>query len=325
MKVDVATFGSATKDVFLRADSEIIENGDFRTGEGLCFPLGSKVPAEEVFFTTGGGGTNTAVSFARQGLKVAYVGKIGQDGAGRDILKVLNEFGILTDFVIQTTEARTNYSIVLDAQNEDRTILVYRGASGKLKKEEVPDDLQADWYYLAPFPQSALEVYFYLLKRAQQEDVCLAANPSESQLKNEKFTEKINLLDLLIVNQEEASILTGIDYTKEEEIFRKIDEMYEGVFIMTKGPEGLVVSDDEKLYEVHSTPDEKVVDRTGAGDSFASGFLSGYINTGKIKEAIQLGIGNATNCLKERGAKNGLLKEEQNFKRVQIYETKKPS
>jgi len=65
------------------------------------------------------------------------------------------------------------------------------------------------------------------------------------------------------------------------------------------------------------------VDRTGAGDSFGSGFVSGLIRfEGDIENAIQLGIANANSCLQEQGAKNGLLEKKDKFKKVKIIKSK---
>ncbi len=323
IKIDVATFGSATKDVFLRSDNQVIDSDQFTTGKGLCFPLGSKVSVSDLFFTVGGGGTNVAATFSRQGLKTAYIGKVGKDLAGRDVISALEGFEIITDYVQTTMEKRTNFSVVLDVEDEDRTILVYRGASNTLKPQEVPTDIQTDWFYLAPFPKSSADTFHKIIDLAKKKDIKVAVNPSKGQLKNERFINRINDFDVLLVNKEEASTFTGIDYSKEDKIFDKIDDIFRGIFVMTKGPAGLVVADDERLYKVESTPEKKVADRTGAGDSFGAGLVSGLIKGMDLTGAIQLGVGNATNCLTERGAKHGLLKEGDYYEKVNVKITEK--
>ena len=73
---DVVTFGSATREVFLKsAGLRTVKNSKFETGEAACLSLGSKVDVDDIVFTTGGGGTNNAVGFARQGLKTACLGE----------------------------------------------------------------------------------------------------------------------------------------------------------------------------------------------------------------------------------------------------------
>jgi len=129
-------------------------------------------------------------------------------------------------------------------------------------------------------------------------------------------------VDVLILNQEEASFLTKIPFNKEKEIFRKIDKFCPGIAIMTKGPLGVVVSDGRYIYKAKALK-TKAIDMTGAGDAFASGFISGLIKKkGNIEYAIQLGTANSAACLKEFGAKKGLLVNNQKFEKVKIFKEK---
>jgi len=89
---DIITFGSATRDNFLQLKKEnhqIIESNKFVTDKGLCFSLGSKIAIENLVISTGGGGTNTAATFALQGLKTAYMGKLGRDKRGEAVIEDL--------------------------------------------------------------------------------------------------------------------------------------------------------------------------------------------------------------------------------------------
>ncbi|MFC1756720.1 carbohydrate kinase family protein [Patescibacteria group bacterium] len=92
------------------------------------------------------------------------------------------------------------------------------------------------------------------------------------------------------------------------EIFKKLDELVDGIVVMTKGSDGVVVSDGKNMYSA-GIPESGMVDRTGAGDAFGSAFTAGYIETGDIVYAIQLGTANATSVLQQMGATNGLLKK----------------
>lgn len=86
---------------------------------------------------------------------------------------------------------------------------------------------------------------------------------------------------------------------------------------MTRGEEGVSVSDGKYLYCAKSLP-VKVVEKTGAGDAFASGFISGIIEKKDIIYAIQLGIANSASCISKWGAKPGLLKKGQTFEKVDV-------
>ena len=89
--------------------------------------------------------------------------------------------------------------------------------------------------------------------------------------------------------------------------------------MMTKGSAGVVVSDGRYLYRSKALKG-KAVDRTGAGDSFASGFLSGLLKSkGNIEYGIQLGMANSIACLSKFGAKNGLLKKGAKWPKIRVY------
>ena len=96
---------------------------------------------------------------------------------------------------------------------------------------------------------------------------------------------------------------------------------------MTKGPKGVIVSDGKYIYSAGTFKEKKYTDRTGAGDAFGSGFVSGLMRTGKIEEAIRLGTANGTAVVEEIGAKNGLLtksrfEKESRWRNFKITKTK---
>src|SRR6266568_1207711 len=97
VNVKILTFGAATQDVFL-AGKSLHARRDVRTRDYVeQFPLGAKIEVDNVHFDTGGGATNAAVTFARQGLQVGYVGKIGHDPAGGEVIRALRREGVASD------------------------------------------------------------------------------------------------------------------------------------------------------------------------------------------------------------------------------------
>ena len=77
---------------------------------------------------------------------------------------------------------------------------------------------------------------------------------------------------------------------------------------MTKGPDGVVVSDGKNIYSA-GIPDSPVVERTGAGDAFSSGFVVEYIRLGDVAKAIQFATANASSVVTQYGAKAGILRK----------------
>ena len=135
---DVITVGSATRDIFLDA-SFLKKKQDY-----LCLDCGYKFDIEKPFIQTGGGATNTAVSFSRLGIKTAILTKVGNDGPGYSVKKTLQDENVNTGFIQTDDKLGTAMSIVI-WKEKDRTIFTYRGASEniKLKHFNKPAD---GWY-----------------------------------------------------------------------------------------------------------------------------------------------------------------------------------
>ena len=336
---DIITFGSAAQDINIRSkEFKIIKDEkDFATGLGICLTLGSKIDVDDIAFTSGGGGTNTAATFAKQGFRTAFCGAIGIDEAGLEIVKELKLLRIDTSFVVKKKERHTNSSIIISNNNENRTILTYRGASDILAKKDIlwRKLKKAKWFYLAPLtdlmltPQNQIasgeyNLFEEIVNFAAENKIKVAVNPSMQQLSlpADQLKRIFSKVDVLILNQEEASFLTKIPFKEEPGICKKIEEICRGVTVMTRGAEGVVVSDGKFLYSAQPNKDIKIVDTTGAGDSFASGFLSDYIrHDGDIEKAIQLGIANSEANLSEAGAKTGLLGKDAEFIGVKVSKT----
>src|SRR3989344_2961177 len=309
---DIVAIGSATRDIFINADSfESIDISDFSIGKGLCFPLGSKIEIKKIVFTSGGGGTNSALTFARQGLSTACVGVIGNDLNGQEVLNELVKEGIETKYFQKHEDDFTAYSVILVDSLGERTILSYKGEGQHFDVNKIDfGQLQTKWLFL-----DSLGGHYDLLDKAISwaiaNNVKIATNPGGKELDHglEKLKQLLKNLSIVIMNQEEASRLTGIDYNKEEDIFKLMDKIVGSIFVMTKGPEGVVVSDGKNIYRA-GIPNSPIVERTGAGDAFSSGFISEYIHSGDISKAIQFATANASSVVTQYGAKAGILKKD---------------
>ena len=313
---DIITIGPATRDVFIKSKKfKTLKSKKFITGRGLCLNLGSKIYLDDLFFATGGGGTNTAATFVKQGLRVAYVGKVGKDPGGRVIKEELDELRI-KHFISEDKRRKTNYAVILSASDKGRTILVYHGASHFFEKEDIPfDKIRARWFYIAGLSGESAKTLLPLVNFAKKKGIKVVLDPSSAQISMgwKKMKNILSKVDVLKLNQEEAARLAGLPYQKEKEIFRKLDKVVGGIVAMTKGPKGVVVSDGKYLFRAGTFKEKRHVDRTGAGDAFGSGFVAGLIKTNKIEEAIRLGSANGTSIVEYFGAKNGILTK-QDFK-----------
>ena len=313
---DIVTFGSATLDVFVPYNNrlELLKKG---SKESPFLPLGEKLEGVKIAFRSGGGGANTAATFANQGLDVAYCGMVGDDYAGDFILDDLKKSRVNKNFVFRTTEKTTSCSVIFTGKR-GKVILPYRGATRCLDIKDIPlKKLKSKWFYLAPLSGKLRKSFLRIIDFAKKNNIKVVLNPSKYQLQSSVIRKAFKRTDILILNQEEASFLTGISIKKEELILKKINQWTRGICIITKGREGSVVSDGEFLY-TSSALKKKTIDETGAGDSFGAGFVAHYMKTADIVSAIQFATANSAANLGEMGAKEGILKKEAKWEKVKV-------
>jgi sugar/nucleoside kinase (ribokinase family) len=307
-KFDIITFGSASEDIF-------ITSKDFFKRK-LCFPIGEKIDIDEIFIRTGGGGTNSATTFSLQGFRTAFCGSIGKDYAGFLILMDLKRFKISSQFLEVLKDKTSNHSVILSKREKGRIILTYRDASNFVPKNLDLEKMKTSWYYLAPLGGEFAQKTKKIINFAKKNKIKIALNPSKTQIQLLKKDIKnwLPKIDVLLLNGKEASLLFG-KYRNEKEIFKKIKSLIQGYLIITKGEKGSIVFDGKNIYKA-GVIKTKIADRTGAGDAYGAGFVTGLIKTNNPISAIQLATANATSCLKKWGAKEGLLKKNQKYPKI---------
>ena len=304
---DVITVGSATVDVFARAESELIRIiGREKQTEMLAFPAGTKLLINKLSFTTGGGGTNSAVSIAKMGLKVAFLGKVGSDDNAEKVMKSLKTSRVDTTLV-RRGNGETGYSIILDSIDNDRVILACKGINDRLSFSEINrKGLKTKWLYFSSMVGESYNTLEKLAQFAGRSGIQILFNPSSYLAKEgPDFLKKVlKHTTVLVFNMAEAMALTG--KTGLEDIFKCLFALGPTIVVITCGKSGTYASDRKHLYRVYPKK-VRLVESTGAGDAFASAFLAGLIKKGNMLFALDLGTTNAESVITHYGAKNKLL------------------
>ena len=308
---DVITVGSATIDVFARTRvSELIKIFDGKKERDLlAYPTGAKILVDELDFTTGGGGTNTAVAFSRLGHKVAYIGKMGRKSEcanSDEIIASLRKENVDTSLVSRK-KGRAGYSIILDSLEHDRTILAFKGLNNDLTFNEIDlRKLKTRWFYLSSMLEKSFRTIEKLSEYAKSNNIKVAFNPSSYLAeKGKRFLSKIlGNTTLLVLNREEAELIVGKCSDKDAAI--EISKLGPKIVVVTAGNRKFYAYDGKYLYE--AIPDNiKPLETTGAGDAFAATFLSGIMDEMPVAKCIKRAIVNAQSVISYHGAKNKLL------------------
>jgi sugar/nucleoside kinase (ribokinase family) len=298
--------GAAVQDVFLSHSNEfkpVVENPH---ESFMRLELGAKADVNNITFSTGGGATNAAVTFARQGLHSQFMGTIGHDPAGQAVLDDLDKEGVDTTHVSYSHGYNTGYSVLLLAPSGERTILTYRGASTHydIKNFNLHEDNQADWLYVSSMAGS-MDTLDKIFTQAKQLGIKIMFNPGKGELAHSsKLKSLLEDVDVLSVNKEEMQ--TIVEGSELEELARHALH-YVPTVIISDGPNGVVATDGTTIVRAGMYEDVPVIDRTGAGDAFGSGFLSQWAQGRSLKVSIIFASANSTSVVTKIGAKTGIL------------------
>ncbi|MBU1119061.1 carbohydrate kinase family protein [Patescibacteria group bacterium] len=324
-KYEVITIGGSTLDIFMK-DGEFEISKKVDDTEQLCMTFGDKIIVDDVHFTYGGGGMNTAVSFAYLGLSTAFIGIVGDDEIGKGILKRVEERGIAHEYITESNEGKSGLSVALHAGKRERTLLLFRGVNDQLKptylKEEVLNS--SKWLYLSHLSgdsDTCIEKFASFL--GDHPETFLAWNPGSTQLKKgiEHLSSLLAHTTILNINKEEAELLSGLSIARDPNlkefqiddltpIHEKLSALGPKIVVITDGKKGASVYEDGNTSTSENHEIDSVKDTTGAGDAFGSGFVAGYSVTGNVTEALQWGIIQSGAVITQFGAQNGLLSRE---------------
>ena len=269
-------------------------------------------------FSTGGGATNAAVTFARQGLRSSFMGTVGHDPAGQAVLTDLDKEGVDTSHVSFSEKFNTGYSVLLLAPNGERTILTYRGASTHYDASNFDlKDSDADWIYVSSMAGS-MDVLDKIFHQARRLNIKICFNPGKGELDQpDQLRGLLQDVDILLVNKEEAQQIVSGDNLSD--MVRKLQRIVPTV-IISDGSNGVVASDGKTIVEAGIYAEVNVVDRTGAGDAFGSGFLSQWILGKSLRNSVVFASANSTSVVTKVGAKAGILKAGSKINDMDIIE-----
>jgi ribokinase len=299
-KYDIVTFGSAVVDVFVHTD--IAEKGKL-----ISYPVGEKILINRLNFEIGGGGTNTAVAFSRFGLKTGCICNVSDDENGHKVLNLLKNERI--DFLGKIDKTgMSGYSVILDSRGGERTILTYKGVNDDIGIKEMDiNKISTKWLYYSALLEKSFQTQRKLAHFFHNKGVKLAYNPSSYIIENENIFDLLKLCEVLIVNKEEAYSLYK-RYNAKGSLLEGLHLLGPKIVLVTNKDKDVWCYDGKKHYKIIPHKNKKVVERTGAGDAFASGFVAGLIVGKNIEESLKLGLLESESVITSRGAKNRLLK-----------------
>src|SRR3989344_455285 len=315
----VICVGSTSKDIFFPTDEGIIIQtpDDIVSKEKIAFELGGKYRVADRYEAVGCVAANVAHGLHRLGHAAACYSKIGQDEMGRWILDAFKQEKVPTDLLSADPVAKTDLSaIIVLTQSSDLTIFHNRDANEKL---EIIDEKFAhtEWVFLSALNGEWKTNMQKLLALKETYGFLLAFNPGQHNIKEDAsfMLQMLVHADVLLLNKDEAIELT-MQTHKELDAEHLNDEMFllealsragAKTIGMTDGKRGAWSFDGTEYWYCPIHTLKGVVDTTGAGDAFGSGFFAALLNGKPIESALRYGMANSGSVVGAYGAIDGLL------------------
>lgn len=312
-KLQILAIGDVVTDAFIEllpAEAEI--DHDKQKHPLLCMTYGTKIPFKEAITINGvGNAANAAVAFAKFDLTSALSSDIGDDTVGRDILHALSNQGVSTEFIKAHDGYKSNYHYVL-WYKDDRTILIkhetYKYAWPDIRAYQKPE-----WIYLSSLGESGGAIHEglsdYLFTNPS---VKLAFQPGTFQIREgvKKLHKLYAKTEIFAANKEEYQQITDSNSQDEKTLINKMHKLGPKILLLTDGPNGAYASDGKQIVFMPPYPDPKPpVDRTGAGDAYASTFTAAIMNGKTMAEGLAWAGINSCSVVQQVGAQAGLLSQ----------------
>lgn len=302
--------GSCDIDVFI---TPMLASSLAQTSTEVTFKLGDKVPININEMCLGGNGSNVSVALKRFGMDSFFYSYFGNDLFSHLIHDSINREGVvLIDH--DGIGDNTSVSLIFDFDS-DRVIFSHHDT-----KEHKFNPSKVDVYdamYVTSIGKEWVGAYKEILSFIHSTHMMVAFSPGSPQFAqlDDVVYEILASSQLLFVNKEEGEKLLakrGESAADTKDLLLKLSKMGPQTVSVTNGKEGAFVYSQGSFFSaLPFDPTAKTVDKTGAGDSYASGFFAAVILGKDIKEAMKWGLVNANSVMQKVGSQAGLLKQEE--------------
>lgn len=312
MEKDITIIGAAIIDILAGPVNEDI------------FKRGS-VPMQLTKMSFGGDALNEAAVLSRMGKQVELLTIVGNDDAGRRVLDYAKENHINIDKITMKDDLTTGMNLVLVDEKGERYFLTNPQSSlRKLSEEEILPytDSMADIVSFAsifvspPLDIDTMERVFQKIKEKPERILAADMTKAKNGEKLKDLEKILPYLDYIFPNHEEIALLTG--ETDPYVNAKLLVEAGVKCAVVKCGTKGCIIQTEKELYEIPAYPVEKVIDTTGAGDSFAAGFLYALSEGKSLLECGRFACAAASCAIECVGATDGIRSADEVIRRFQL-------
>jgi fructokinase len=313
MSKKILGIGNAIVDVFVKVDDDFLLKNDLTKGSMKLIKkeefesLKSTIKIEKI--EAGGSVANTMAGISYLGGNPSFIGKINSDEFGKIYKKSLEKINVNFLYSENEENLSTGASIIFITPDSERTMCTYLGISSQLSKEDINEDHIKDYEII--FLEGYLwdkgtseEMFKHVINLAKKNNIKIAMSLSDifcvTRHREDFFKLLKNDLNILIGNENEINELI-----QKKNLLDSMSELknINKLIIITRSENGSIAILNNEIINCESTKVEKVLDLTGAGDLFASGFFKEYLDKSNIKKCLQTGSQLAAKIIQKIGAR----------------------
>ena len=313
MSKKILGIGNAIVDVFIKVDDDFLLKNNLTKGSMKLIEknefeiLKSTIKIEKI--EAGGSVANTMAGIAYLQGKASFIGKINSDEFGKVYKESLEKIKVNFPYSEKSENLSTGASIILITPDSERTMCTYLGISSQLSKDDIKEDyiegheiIFLEGYLWAKGRSE--EMFKHVINLAKKNNIKVAMSLSDifcvKRHRKDFFNLLLNDINILIGNENEINELV-----QKKNLLECINELKKinKLIIITRSANGSIALLNNEIINCDSSKVEKVLDLTGAGDLFASGFLKEYLDQSNIKKCLQSGSELAAKVIQKIGAR----------------------
>jgi len=313
MTKKILGIGNAIVDIFVKVDDNFLKKNDLVKGTMKLIDsdeyqrLKKKIQIEKI--EAGGSVANTMAGISYLKGCSSFIGKINNDEFGKIYKKSLEKIGVSFLYQEKNENLGTGASIIFITPDSERTMCTYLGISSYLSKEDINEN------YIKEYEIIFLEGYLWDKGISEKMFRFVIDLARKYQIKvgmslSDIFCVKRHRSDFLKLLQNDLSICIGNEneinaLLARNNLLESINDiqMINKLVVITKSENGSIAILNNKITNCKSVKVEKILDLTGAGDLFASGFLKEYLDKSYIKKCLQTGSKLASKIIQKVGAR----------------------
>jgi sugar/nucleoside kinase (ribokinase family) len=304
-KYDIVSIGDTTIDAFIMLHEAAVHCNINHVDCELCLSYANKIPFEDLqIIPACGNSANNSIGSARLGMKAAFLGAVGDDHQGQQIINELKREKVDTQFVTINKGVPTNFHFVLVFKGE-RTILI-KHQNYKYNLSPAVDTPK--WIYFSSMAAGTDKFHDEVAGFLRHHDqIKLAFNPGTFQMRmgTHKLKGIYDRTEILFLNREEAQLVTQQTTRNIRPLMHAMHKLGAKIAVITDGRDGSYASDGKMIWFVDHFPAPRV-EATGAGDAYGTAFTAAVFHGKSIAEAMVWGTINGGNVALHVGPHFGL-------------------